>query len=168
MRNSHSTNFWLKEYFCAIFPIHENMGKIIPTVTFDFISDSFRYNGVSYCDNSTCLVQTCICSNANQWSSVSLSAEIAFTSYWATHLCWRTATLHSSLRRSGSLHWEPRMRTSRSSPPWVHCDVMTWKPIPHYWPFVKGIHGSSVVPLTKGSAMWSFDIFFVVSVIFLQ
>ena len=32
----------------------------------------------------------------------------------------------------------------------LHDDVMTCKRSPHYWPFVRGIHQSTVVPLTKG------------------
>ena len=32
---------------------------------------------------------------------------------------------------------------------WWRHDVVTWKHVPHYWPFVRGIHRSSVDSLTK-------------------
>ena len=31
-----------------------------------------------------------------------------------------------------------------------HYDIMTWKRFRRYWPFVRGKHHSSVIPLTKG------------------
>ena len=44
-----------------------------------------------------------------------------------------------------------------------HDDVMIWKCFLYYWPFVRGIHRSPVVPLTNGSVMHTFGIFFLVS-----
>ena len=32
-----------------------------------------------------------------------------------------------------------------------HDDVIKWKYFPHYWPFVRGIHQSPVIPRTKAS-----------------
>ena len=32
----------------------------------------------------------------------------------------------------------------------LHDDVIEWKPFPHYWPFVQGIHRSPVNSLHKG------------------
>ena len=39
-----------------------------------------------------------------------------------------------------------------------HYDVIKWKHFPRYWPFVRGIHRSPVVPLTKASdaMFWCF------------
>ena len=38
-------------------------------------------------------------------------------------------------------------------------DVVIWKHVPHYWPFVRGIH--RWLPLTKRLVMWNFDVFHV-------
>ena len=41
---------------------------------------------------------------------------------------------------------------------WHHDDVINWKHFPRHWPFVRGIHRSLVVPLTKASEaeLWCF------------
>ena len=41
---------------------------------------------------------------------------------------------------------------------WLHDDVIKWKYFPRYWPFVRGIHQSPGIPLTKASnaEFWSF------------
>ena len=44
---------------------------------------------------------------------------------------------------NGPLHIQPYISH-------LHDDVITWKHSPHYWPFVRGIHQSTVAPLTKG------------------
>ena len=41
-----------------------------------------------------------------------------------------------------------------------HDDVIKWKPFPRYWPYVRGIHRSSVNSLQKGLVTRSFDVFF--------
>ena len=38
-----------------------------------------------------------------------------------------------------------------------HKDVIKWKHFPRYWPFVRGIHRTSVIFLTK-PVTWSFDV----------
>ena len=43
-----------------------------------------------------------------------------------------------------------------------YSDIITWKHFPHWWPFVMWIHWSLVEPL-KAPVMWSFYVFFVVS-----
>ena len=42
-------------------------------------------------------------------------------------------------------------RTSLNLVTFSHDDVNKWKPFPRYWPFVMGIHRSSVNSLTKAS-----------------
>ena len=52
-------------------------------------------------------------------------------------------------------------RTSRSV--WiVHDDVIKWKHLPRYWPFVRGIHRSPVTGEfpTQGPVTWSVDVLF--------
>ena len=46
--------------------------------------------------------------------------------------------------------------------PWgvQYDDVMTWKHVPHHWPFVRGIHWSLVDSPHKGPVMGNFDVFF--------
>ena len=44
-----------------------------------------------------------------------------------------------------------------------HDDVMAWKRLPHYWPFVRGIHRSPVDSHHEGSVIGSVDVFSVVS-----
>ena len=39
-----------------------------------------------------------------------------------------------------------------------HDDVMTWKRLLHYWPFVGGIHRSPVDSPHKGLVVWSFGV----------
>ena len=41
---------------------------------------------------------------------------------------------------------------------WIHDDVIIWKELPHYWPFVRGITGHRWIPLTKasGAELWCF------------
>ena len=46
---------------------------------------------------------------------------------------------------------------------WGHDDVMTWKRLPHYWPFVRGIYWSSMGSPHKRPMMRSIRVFFVVS-----
>ena len=41
--------------------------------------------------------------------------------------------------------------------------IMTWKWCSHYWPFVRGIYQSLVDSPYKRPVMWSFDIFFFVT-----
>ena len=43
------------------------------------------------------------------------------------------------------------------------CCVLTMQCFPHYWPFVRGIHFSSVDSPHKGPVMWGLDVVFVVS-----
>ena len=38
-------------------------------------------------------------------------------------------------------------------------DVLTWKYFPHYWPFVRGIHQSQLIPLTRDQTQ-SFGVIF--------
>ena len=46
--------------------------------------------------------------------------------------------------------------TAKHSPPFtIHDDVMTRKPFPHHWHFVRGIHLSPVDSLTKGEWCWA-------------
>ena len=42
--------------------------------------------------------------------------------------------------------------------PWKHDDVITWKHIPHYWPFVRGIHRPPMDSPHKGwwLGVWCF------------
>ena len=44
------------------------------------------------------------------------------------------------------------------SPVRLHGDVIKWKHFPRYWPFVRGIHRSRWIPLTKASdaELWCF------------
>ena len=44
-----------------------------------------------------------------------------------------------------------------------HDDIMTWKRLLFYWPFVTGIRRSPMDSIYKETVMWGFDIFFVVS-----
>ena len=46
---------------------------------------------------------------------------------------------------------------------WMHDDVMTWKPILLYWPFVRGIHWLPVDSPHKGPVILTLDDFLVVS-----
>ena len=41
-----------------------------------------------------------------------------------------------------------------------HDDVIKWKHFPRYWPFVRGIHRSSVNSPHKRPVTWTFDVFF--------
>ena len=43
----------------------------------------------------------------------------------------------------------------------MHDDTLTWKPFPHYWLFVGGIHQSLVDSPHKGPVMPSIDVFFI-------
>ena len=47
----------------------------------------------------------------------------------------------------------------------VHDDVIKWKHFPRYWPFVPGIHRSTVNSPHKGPVMRSFDVFFDLKII---
>ena len=41
-----------------------------------------------------------------------------------------------------------------------HGDAIKWKHVPHYWPYVWGIHRSQVNSPQKGTVTRSFDVFF--------
>ena len=42
-------------------------------------------------------------------------------------------------------------------------DIMTWKHLPYYWPFLRGIHWSTAYSPHEEPVLWSFDVYFVVS-----
>ena len=62
-------------------------------------------------------------------------------------------------------HWRDGEVLSESRD---HDDVMTWKCLLYYWPFVRGIHLSNVDSPHKGPVMWSFEVLFVVEHTFEQ
>ena len=45
----------------------------------------------------------------------------------------------------------------------LYNNIMTWKRLKHYWPFVMGIHRSPVDSRHNGRVMYSFEAFFVIS-----
>ena len=79
-------------------------------------------------------------------------------------------TVMDDAKQSARYDWEYEAVTdyfSKSSPVnetnmWqaqVHGDVMPWKCFLHNWPFVKGIHRSSVHSPHKRPVRWSLDVF---------
>ena len=46
---------------------------------------------------------------------------------------------------------------------WKHDDVMIWKWLPHYWPFVRGFYRWPVKSPRKGPIIRTFEAFFVAS-----
>ena len=58
--------------------------------------------------------------------------------------------------------WKRLPRSQSRATGKLYDDVTAWEWFPHYWPFVAGIHQSTVVPPTKRPIMRSFDVFFVI------
>ena len=52
----------------------------------------------------------------------------------------------------------PSHKSQNALVSYLHDDVIKWKHFPRYWPFVRGIHRSRWIPLTKASdaELWCF------------
>ena len=78
---------------------------------------------------------------------------------WLVLLSWYPGT-KSYLCNSGTPQTKSRFWVSSSSKLCLHDDVIKWKPLPRYWPFVRGIHRSPVN--SPHNCLWrgGFDVFF--------
>ena len=66
---------------------------------------------------------------------------------------WWFGTPSWSLWRQCYVWHRCNMESSQGNPyeARIHDDVIKWKQFPRYWPFVRGIHRSRWIPLTKAS-----------------
>ena len=58
----------------------------------------------------------------------------------------------------GSARWHAVVKFNRVLD--IHDDVVKWKAFPRYWPFMKGIHRSTVNSPQKRPVTRNFDVFF--------
>ena len=72
--------------------------------------------------------------------------EFAWSYFWQHH-------------QKSFLLWDPYSELSESIPYWL-ATMMTWKCFQHYWSFVRGIHQLLMYCPHKGPVIWSFKVFF--------
>ena len=90
--------------------------------------------------------------NVSIWWRHHVVASVPFININDTHFCKGNDLWGHSLDICATLK-------SRSNTRKDHDDVIKWKHFPCYWPFVRGVHRSPVLPLTNASD-GAFDVFY--------
>ena len=89
--------------------------------------------------NDYCLTLCEICLNSHAYS-------ISLTSY-SSNVLWLTQHQRTLTQNASQYRWNWQIQ--HTGTPW-HDNVIKWKHFPRYWPFVRGIHRSSVNSPDKG------------------
>ena len=105
------------------------------------------------------------CWNVEDVYGVGLTMGIVGLSFGLTPKMWQASFCanHDGSLMGDCIHVEQSVNVSNAGLRYRHEDVVPWKCLPHYWPFVRGIHRSPVDSPHKGSVMPMFGVFFDIS-----